>query len=115
MNNCVLARGNHPLLGTHSCKATTITWCSKLDVTGEHRLLLCGHSKVKDKTMLKYSRDAFAGPLHALADIIGEVFQEDSLGQAASDDNLRKHWTRKKVALEQAASGQFGVARPGKV
>ena len=59
--------------GTHSCKATLLSWCAKMGVRGEHRRLLGGHAKPKERTMLEYSRDAIAAPLESLASVIGEV------------------------------------------
>ena len=67
---------------SHSCKATVLSWAAKYGLTLQERRLLGGHAKPGDKTPLEYSRDALAGPLHAvngmLADIRSGRFDPDS-------------------------------------
>ena len=61
------------LHGTHACKARLLTWCAKAGLKSEHRRLLGGHAKPKEKMVLEYSRDALAGPLLSLVGVLGEV------------------------------------------
>ena len=49
--------------GTHSCKATLLSWCAKGGVKSEHRRLLGGHARPKERQVLEYSRDDLAAPL----------------------------------------------------
>ena len=60
-------------LATHSCKATLLSWCSKVGVDHDSRRLLGYHTASSDKSLLVYSRDAMAQPLRALVAIIEKV------------------------------------------
>lgn len=60
-------------VSTHSCKATLLSWCAKAGMRGEHRRLLGGHAKPKERSVLEYSRDALATPLDALCGILDQV------------------------------------------
>ena len=53
--------------GTHSAKATVLSWLAKAGVPKGTRRLLGGHAAEKDMTMLEYSRDALAEPLREIA------------------------------------------------
>ena len=68
--------------GTHSCKATLLSWCAKAGVNHTSRRLLGGHAKPKDTSVLEYSRDALAGPLRDLGRVLDLVrskrFQPDA-------------------------------------
>ena len=56
-------------LGTHSCKATMLSWCGKAGVEEKHCKLLGGHAEPGDLSRLEYSRDALAGPLRSLSKV----------------------------------------------
>ena len=58
---------------THSCKATLLTWCAKAGIRSEHRRLLGGHSRPKERMVLEYSRDALAGPLSSLSQVLLDI------------------------------------------
>ena len=60
-------------LGTHSCKATLLSWAAKYGLRGEHRRRLGGHSKADEKSVLEYSRDALAVPLEEVENIFAEI------------------------------------------
>ena len=60
-------------VGTHSCKATCLSWCSKNKAPIDVRRALGYHSTPGDKTALVYSRDSMAGPLCYLQDTIDQV------------------------------------------
>ncbi len=61
------------IYGTHSCKATLLSWCAKGGVKGGDRRLLGAHAAVKDRSMLEYSRDAMGQPLRSLDSILEAV------------------------------------------
>ena len=60
-------------LGTHSCKATMLSWCAKAYVKRSARRLLGYHVEVGDRSMLEYSRDAQAGPLRELEMVLDAI------------------------------------------
>ena len=69
-------------VGTHSCKATALSWAAKAGLRGEIRRLLGGHSKASEQMVLEYSRDTLAEPLRQLdlvyADIRSGAFAPDA-------------------------------------
>ena len=60
-------------LGTHSCKATLLSWASKWGMAHGPRRLLGYHSEGRDKSLLTYSRDGLAGPLRLLCNMLDDV------------------------------------------
>ena len=60
-------------IGTHSCKATCLSWMSKAGVDIASRRLLGYHVDPSTKTCLVYSRDAASGPLRELDKVIGWI------------------------------------------
>ena len=58
---------------THSCKATMLSWCAKAGVRSEHRRLLGGHSRPKERMVLEYSRDSLASPLLSLSSVLAQI------------------------------------------
>ena len=69
-------------LGTHSCKATALSWCSKAAVDVATRRLLGYHCEPGARMALCYSRDAQSGPLRELCRVLdmikGKQFFPDS-------------------------------------
>lgn len=63
-------------VGTHSCKATCLSWCAKNNVPPDVRKSLGYHSNPGDRTAQVYSRDAMAGPLVYLQQTIDDVRSE---------------------------------------
>ena len=81
--------------GTHSCKATALSWCAKAGVSHDDRRILGGHSDPKDGSMLEYSRDALAGPLRVLRNLYKKV--QD--GEFAPDVTRSGRWAKAKAAI----------------
>lgn len=69
------------VFGTHSAKATTLSWAAKAGLANADRKMLGHHATGAEETMLTYSRDAMAGPvrrLGALLDVIrSRAFRPD--------------------------------------
>ena len=61
------------LPGTHSAKATVLSWASKYGISHDDRRLLGYHAAAGDKSMLTYSRDAMAGPLREMARVVRDI------------------------------------------
>jgi hypothetical protein len=59
----------------HTLKATYLSWCAKYGVKKGTRKMLGYRSSKKDASMLAYSRDARAGPLRRLAEVLDAVRQ----------------------------------------
>lgn len=60
------AFGDVSIYGTHSAKATLLSWMAKAGCSDHDRRLLGGHATQGDTSLLEYSRDALAGPLYRL-------------------------------------------------
>ena len=60
-------------LGTHSLKATLLSWLAKAGLDHESRRLLGGHVSKVDGSMMAYSRDGLAGPLLKLERLVDQV------------------------------------------
>ena len=60
-------------LGTHSCKATLLSWAAKWSMPHGPRRILGYHSEGRDRSMLTYSRDGMAGPLRLLVKMLDDV------------------------------------------
>ena len=67
--------GEVPLgnVGSHSLKATLLSWASKRGLRGGVRRILGYHVKDKDSSVHDYSRDVFAAPLRELEGVLAEV------------------------------------------
>jgi len=59
--------------GTHSAKATLLSWAAKADLTPHHRRLLGAHVDKDEQSMLTYARDAMAGPLEKLGLVLQAI------------------------------------------
>ena len=73
---------------SHSCKATALSWLAKAGAKMEHRRLLGGHAKPGEKVPLVYSRDALAGPLRTLENVISAIVR----GHFAPDKTRSGRW-----------------------
>jgi hypothetical protein len=60
-------------VGTHSLKATTLSWCAKRGVSPSHRKILGYHLDKEEVSMATYSRDVVAAPLRELERVLGQV------------------------------------------
>jgi len=90
--------------GTHSGKATVLSWLSKAGVGKGTRRLLGGHATEKDQSLLEYSRDALAGPLRDV-----ELFYKRIAAGAFLPDATRSgRWAGEKA--EDSASSDTSSA-----
>eukprot|EP00435_Cladocopium_sp_Y103_P051902 s1922_g16.t1 len=61
-------------VGTHSCKASLLSMASKFNMSGHSRRILGYHTAgTKESSMLVYSRDAAAGPLRDLCNMLNII------------------------------------------
>ena len=74
--------------GTHSAKATLLSWMAKAGCSDHDRRLLGGHATHGDASLLEYSRDALAGPLHRLH----RVFRLVGNGTFNPDETRSGRW-----------------------
>ena len=58
---------------SHSCKATALSWCSKMGLDDRTVTLLGYHSQGRNMASLGYRRDVLAGPLRDLSKVIQSV------------------------------------------
>eukprot|EP00971_Amphidinium_carterae_P049063 966825-Amphidinium_carterae.3 len=93
-------------LGTHSAKATILSWCAKRGLDASDRRLLGQHRKAKDISVLTYSRDQLAKPLRALHGLLLEI-QTGTF----KPDETRSGYLKDPVAapVSQSASAEDGV------
>ena len=90
-------------IGSHSLKATVLSWLAKAGVNHGVRRLLGGHAKVNDLTMLEYSRDALAGPLHTVSRVMKLIDQ----GTFDPDATRSGRWRDEQVVdVNMAVSAQ---------
>jgi hypothetical protein len=76
------------VLGTHSCKATVLSWMAKASANETHRRLLGYHTAPGEGMMLEYSRDAMAGPLRSLVAVVNCI----KLGKFKPDETRSGRW-----------------------
>ena len=74
----LLVDGNFPRdaisnIGAQSCKATALSWAAKAAVPRDDRRALGYHIKQGDRTMEAYSRDAMAGSLRCLVQVLADI------------------------------------------
>lgn len=84
-------------LGTHSCKASLLSMCSKYNMSGHSRRILGYHSGSKETSMLVYSRDASAGPLRDLCNML-QMIRE---GQFLPDETRSGRFVNLEPEAEQ--------------
>ena len=82
-------------VGSHSMKATTLSWLAKAGVPEKVRRLLGYHIKPKDKSLIIYSRDALAGPLETLRDLTLKI----AMGEFSPDVTRSGRWRSKPVEI----------------
>ncbi|CAE6914648.1 unnamed protein product [Symbiodinium sp. CCMP2592] len=63
-------------LGTHSLKATTLSWSAKFGLTREVRAALGYHARGRDGTEIIYGRDNMSAPVRRLQEVLLEVSRE---------------------------------------
>jgi len=92
-------------IGSHSLKATLLSWAGKYGLPPGTRRRLGGHVKPKDRSLVEYSRDELAGPLRELDRVITSV----SMGLFDPDSGRSGRWTRNESAEAQLV-GMFPAA-----
>ncbi|CAE7464616.1 unnamed protein product [Symbiodinium sp. KB8] len=60
-------------VGTHSCKATALSWCAKYGLGHGPRKLLGYHIPRADRSMVVYSREELSSPVRSLVKVIREI------------------------------------------
>jgi len=78
--------------GTHSAKATILSWAAKAGMSHDDRRLLGGHADPRDRSLLEYSRDAMAGPLVRLAALLATI----RCGDFDPDSTRSGRWKRQR-------------------
>ena len=87
--------------GTHSSKATLLSWAAKAGLSNTDRKLLGGHADSKDKSMEEYSRDVLAKPLLAL----GALLQDVRTGRFNPDATRSGRWQPRVTEAAQSSAG----------
>jgi len=85
---------NRERFGTHSSKATVLSWLAKSGVDKSTRRLLGGHVEAGDTSMLEYSRDALAGPLREVM----ALYERIKTGQFRPDVTRSGRWKKARVS-----------------
>jgi hypothetical protein len=60
-------------IGSHSLKATMLSWAAKGGLPKDDRRILGYHADSNDRSVADYSRDVYAEPLRALAVLVGKI------------------------------------------
>eukprot|EP00971_Amphidinium_carterae_P264330 5243508-Amphidinium_carterae.1 len=81
--------------GTHSCKATLLSWAAKFGLPMDQRALLGGHVGGHQVSTLVYSRDELASPLRSLELVLTNV----RLGTFDPDSTRSGRWKGSLVQL----------------
>ncbi|OLP90348.1 hypothetical protein AK812_SmicGene28078 [Symbiodinium microadriaticum] len=84
-------------LRSHSCKATALSWCSKMGLDDRTVTLLGYHSQGRNMASLGYRRDVLAGPLRDLSRVIQSV----ASGSFCPDVTRSGRWQVTVTALSQ--------------
>ena len=79
-------------VGTHSLKATCLSWCSKYGMELSMRRALGYHHTAADRSVNTYARDAMAAPLRCLQEVItsiveGKFFPDKTRSGMFADDS----------------------------
>ena len=81
-------------VGSHSLKATLLSWSAKFGLSAATRRRLGGHVKPKDRSLKEYSRDELAGPMLELDRVLRSV----ALGVFDPDSSRSGRWKRDEDA-----------------
>ena len=95
-------------VGTHSLKATLLSWCAKAGLAMDDRRLLGNHINRKDISVLTYSRDTLSAPLRRLKYVVDCVRE----GTFDPDSSKSGMWLRKSQA-SSSSSGPVGLDAAG--
>ena len=77
-------------VGSHSCKATLLSWCAKAGVSRDDRRILGYHATPGDSSVDAYARDIQAAPLAALARLLTMIRN----GIFLPDETRSGRWAR---------------------
>ena len=103
-------------VSSHSCKATTISFCSKFGMGEEERKILAYHLSKTSSTIKCYSRDVMVAPLRQMARIFEEIrsgsflpsgtranmFPQDD-GDSAVDIKVRYYGLMEEISNQRVA------------
>ena len=81
-------------------KATCLSWCMKFPVSDSDQTLLGYHSRGKSASALSYGRDALAGPLRSLEQVLSAVRK----GEFKPDSTRSGRWQQCSSTQSSAAS-----------
>lgn len=105
-------------LGTHSLKATLLSWCSKHGLDVVVRRALGYHTSSADRSVFTYSRDALSGPLHELQTVIDQVanstFRPDATrsGYFVDEDGREKRLPQEELLAETSSESSADEDEP---
>ena len=90
-------------IGSHSLKATFLSWAAKFGIAPASRRKLGGHVKPKDVAMTTYSRDELAGPLRDLDKVLlavrlGVFIPDSTRSGRFTQDSAAKRDSRRSVS-----------------
>jgi hypothetical protein len=98
LRDLLLRHGVHASLlwnvGSHSLKATVLSWVAKAGVLKEHRRVLGYHEDPGDRSVFGYSRDIFAVPLREMERVIEAI----SDGSFLPDESRSGYWKKESEA-----------------
>jgi hypothetical protein len=89
-------------IGSHSLKATTLSWAAKGGLAEEDRRILGYHADGNDRAVSDYARDVFAEPLRALVCLVGKI----AGGLFYPDASRSGLWKKEIVQQLDAASDE---------
>ena len=93
-------------IGTHSLKATTLSWMAKSGAPISIRQHLGYHMPSADKMALLYSRDASAGPIRKLEECLAEIRAKSFVPDATRSGYFPMQAQRPDPDVEQGLSGR---------
>ena len=91
--------------GTHSAKATVLSWCGKSGMHKDARKILGHHSEAGDRTMQLYSRDLLAEPLRLLQELYAKIKSK----RFNPDETRSGRWACLEDKNEATKEGTDGV------
>ena len=100
-------------VGTHSLKATTLSWVSKFGVELSLRRALGYHQSNADRSVNTYARDAMAAPLRALQQVIDAIaeqqfFPDKTRSGMFADEGRRASAQNVQAELDESSSESSG-------
>ena len=94
LRELLMRHGGDPALlwniGSHSLKATVLSWVAKAGVLKEHRRVLGYHEDPGDRSVFGYSRDIFAVPLREMEGVLEAIADRRFLPDASRSGYWQK-------------------------